>query len=206
MHSASRYDPTIVAPTHSDPSKRPISTHFLSCPTTALSTTCSTTSGIVTDPITISSTPAPPPAAKRRYGTKSRASTLNGGRGGRSSDGNTTLMRLPPWPSGTRCSGAAGRLVDRERVPVLRQREQFVVGAVGDHAPTRQQHDTIGEADRLDAVGDDQRRPPRHRVHEPAPDRGFGGRVDRAHRVVEHEHTRVAQDRPRDREALPLPA
>ena len=69
-----------------------------------------------------------------------------------------------------------------------------------------EEHHTLGERDRLDAVGDDHGGAAFHRLHQPAADRRLGGRVDGAHRVVEHEHARVAQDGSSDGEALALTA
>ena len=85
-------------------------------------------------------------------------------------------------------------------------REQLVVRSVRDDAAAVEEDDAVGQADRLDTVRDHERGAAAHRFDEAAPDRGLGRRVDGAHRVVEDQHARVAQDRTGDREPLPLAA
>ena len=66
--------------------------------------------------------------------------------------------------------------------------------------------DLVGERDRREAVGDDERRAPRHRLVERELDLALGGGVDRGGRVVEDQHARVGEQRARDREPLALAA
>ena len=62
----------------------------------------------------------------------------------------------------------------------------------------------IGEANRREAVGDDQCRPISHQFDERVVDPLFDLDVDRAGRVVEDEDRRVEEQCPRDREPLSL--
>jgi hypothetical protein len=68
----------------------------------------------------------------------------------------------------------------------------------------RSAHDLVGEGDRRQAVGDDDRRPVAHHLAEARPDARFRRRVDGGGRVVEDEDARVDQERSRDRDALAL--
>ena len=73
--------------------------------------------------------------------------------------------------------------------------------------PAVLEHDhLVGELDRREAVGDDDRRPALHHLGQPLADAGLGGRVHRRGRVVEDEDPRVDEDRARDREPLALTA
>ena len=74
-----------------------------------------------------------------------------------------------PRPSGS-TAGAQRLLVVRLREDLCVERragEKLGVGAVGDDPPLVQQHDAIGQADGREAVGDDERRPPRIRCAVP---------------------------------------
>ena len=66
--------------------------------------------------------------------------------------------------------------------------------------------DLVGERDRREAVGDDQRRPAAHHLAQAGADAGLGRRVDRGGRVVEDEDARVDGEGARDRDPLPLSA
>ena len=66
--------------------------------------------------------------------------------------------------------------------------------------------DLVGERDRREPVGDDDRRPAAHRLGEPGADPRLGRRVDGGGRVVEDQDARVDHERARDREPLPLAA
>ena len=84
--------------------------------------------------------------------------------------------------------------------------EQLVVVALGDDAPVVEHDDLVGEFDRREAVRDHERGAPGHRLGERDLDALLGRRVDRGGGVVEHEHARVGDERPRDRQTLALPA
>ena len=66
--------------------------------------------------------------------------------------------------------------------------------------------DLVGERDRREAVGDDDRRPAAHRLAQAVADLRLGRRVDRRGRVVEDQDARVDDERARDRDALALAA
>ena len=58
-------------------------------------------------------------------------------------------------------------------------------------APAVEHDELVGERDRREAVRDDQRRPPAHRLAQAEPDPRLGRRVDRRGRVVEDQDPRV---------------
>ena len=66
--------------------------------------------------------------------------------------------------------------------------------------------DLVGERDRREPVGDDERRAAPHRLAQARADPRLGGRVDRGGRVVEDQDARVDEERAGDREALALAA
>jgi len=72
------------------------------------------------------------------------------------------------------------------------------------HDPAAGQHrDPVGQLERGVAVRDDQRGPPV--AAQPGVDLRLDARVDGRRGVVEQQHARVGQQRPGDRDALPLP-
>ena len=80
-----------------------------------------------------------------------------------------------------------------------------VRAALGDLPVLQHQH-PVRPLHAADPVGDDEHRPfGHHRVHAPA-DQILGFGVNRGRRVVQHQHARVVQNGPRDRQPLPLPA
>ena len=66
--------------------------------------------------------------------------------------------------------------------------------------------DLVGEGDRREAVGDDDRRPAAHRLAQAVANPRFGGRVDGRRRVVEDQDAWVDDECAGDRESLPLTA
>ena len=84
--------------------------------------------------------------------------------------------------------------------------EQLGLRAARGDAAVVEHHHLVGERDRREAVGDDDRRPAAHRLAQALADRGLGGRVDRGGGVVEDQDARVDQQRAGDRDALPLAA
>jgi hypothetical protein len=67
-------------------------------------------------------------------------------------------------------------------------------------------HDLVGERDRRETVGDDDRGPAAHDLTQARPDLRLRRRVDGCGRVVEDEDPRIDEERPRDRDALTLTA
>ena len=84
--------------------------------------------------------------------------------------------------------------------------EQLVVVAVGDDPAVVEHDDLVGQRDRREAVGDHERRAPRHRLASASLISLLGRGVDRGGRVVEDQDARVGQQRARDRQALALAA
>ena len=84
--------------------------------------------------------------------------------------------------------------------------EQLGLRAARGDPPVVEDDDLVGERDRRQAVGDDDRRPAAHDLAQPGADPRLGRRVDRGGRVVEDEDARVDEQRPRDRDALALAA
>ena len=85
-------------------------------------------------------------------------------------------------------------------------RHQLVVGAVVGHPPVVEEHDPVGEVERGDAVGDDQRRASVEHLAQAGEDALLGGGVDRAGGVVEQQDPRVDQHRASQGDALTLAA
>ena len=83
---------------------------------------------------------------------------------------------------------------------------QLVRGAPRRDAPVLEHDDLVGERDRRQPVGDDQRRPAAHHLAQREPDPRLGRRVDRGGRVVEDEDARIDEERAGDREPLALAA
>ena len=83
---------------------------------------------------------------------------------------------------------------------------QLRVGSVGDDLPAVKQHDPVGEADRRQTMGDDQRCAALHQHPQPLVDRLLDLDVDSARGVVENQDRRVDEQRARDRNSLALPA
>ena len=75
-----------------------------------------------------------------------------------------------------------------------------------DDAPVVEHDDLVGERDRRQPVGDDDRRPVAHDLAQPGADLRLGRGVDGRGRVVEDEDARIDQERAGDRDPLPLPA
>ena len=80
------------------------------------------------------------------------------------------------------------------------------VGAVGDDPAAFEEHDTVGEADRREPVGDHERRAAGEQRAQRVVDLLLDLHVDGARGVVEHEHRRVGEQRAGDRDALALAA
>ena len=78
--------------------------------------------------------------------------------------------------------------------------------AVLDRVAVLHHDDAVGEAQRRPPVRDEDRRAVLHHLAQRRVDLLLDARVDRRCRVVEHQDPRVGEDRPRDRDALPLPA
>ena len=79
-------------------------------------------------------------------------------------------------------------------------------GPARDDASVVEHDDLVGERDRREAVGDDDRRPAAHRLAQAVADLRLGRRVDRGRRVVEDQDARVDDQRAGDRDPLALAA
>ena len=75
-----------------------------------------------------------------------------------------------------------------------------------DDAAVFENQDHVGLPDGREPVGDDEGRPPLHELGEALLDRGLVLAVEGGGRLVQDQDARVGQDRPRDRDALPLAA
>ena len=84
--------------------------------------------------------------------------------------------------------------------------EQLVVLPCGGDRAVLEHDDLVGQRDRRQAVGDDERRAARHHLAQRELDLLLGRGVDRRGRVVEDQDARVGQQRARDRDALALAA
>ena len=84
--------------------------------------------------------------------------------------------------------------------------EQLIVAAALDDLTVVEHDDLVRVANRREPVRDRDRRAALREALELGLDRRLGLRVERARRLVEHQHRRVAQDRPRDRHPLLLSA
>ena len=84
--------------------------------------------------------------------------------------------------------------------------EQLVVRAARDELAVLEHDDLVGQRDRRQAVGDDERRPAGHHLAQRDLDLLLGRRVDRRRRVVEDEDPRVGEQRAGDRDPLALAA
>ena len=102
-----------------------------------------------------------------------------------------------PW-----ALGVAG---DERGVAAARGEQLLVRADLGDAAAV-EHDDLVGVADGREPVGDRDRRPALGQPLERLLDGALGLRVERGRRLVEDEDRRVAQDRPRDRDPLPLAA
>ena len=78
--------------------------------------------------------------------------------------------------------------------------------AVVEQAAALEHGDLVGERDRRQAVGDDERRAARHDLLQRALDLLLGRRVDGRGGVVEDQDARVGEQRAGDRDALALAA
>ena len=78
------------------------------------------------------------------------------------------------------------------------------MGPLGDQVAVVEHHDLVGQGDRREPVRDHERRATRHRLGQGHLDALLGGGVHRGGGVVEHQHPRVRQQRPRDRQPLAL--
>ncbi len=85
-------------------------------------------------------------------------------------------------------------------------RQKLRVGALGDDPTAFDHRDAVGEADRRQAVSDDERRAVGHELAERLVDLLLDLHVDGRRRVVEHEDRRVHHEGAGDGEALALPA
>ena len=83
---------------------------------------------------------------------------------------------------------------------------QLLVRALLHDPPVFHDDDEVRPAERAQAVGDDEGRAPGDGAVERLEDLVLGLAVDRRRRVVEQQDRGLEQDRPRDRQALPLPA
>ena len=81
---------------------------------------------------------------------------------------------------------------------------QFVVRAIGGDATIVEHDDAIGEGNRREAVGDDQRRPTLHDLLERAANAALRGGIDGGRGVVEDQDARIEQQRAGNRDALAL--
>ena len=84
--------------------------------------------------------------------------------------------------------------------------QQLGVRPLGDQVAVVEHHDLVGQGDRREPVRDHEGRATRHRLGEGQLDALLGGGVHRGGGVVEHQHPRVRQQRPRDRQPLALSA
>ncbi len=113
-----------------------------------------------------------------------------------------------PLPGGSRDAGGAldaGELLDavadgdllvlgktRQQLPVQpAPPQQLVVGADIDDTPFVKDGDPVGEVERRAAVGDEERRAPRHDPPEGVVDPLLDGGVDGTRRIVEDEDPRL---------------
>jgi hypothetical protein len=80
------------------------------------------------------------------------------------------------------------------------------VGVAGADAPVLEEEHLVGEGDRARAVGHDHHGGGHRRLREPVEDLGLHAGVDRGRGVVEHEQAGAADQRPRERDPLPLAA
>ncbi len=105
------------------------------------------------------------------------------------------LPGLRDRPAGWRgCRGRRGSI------------EQLVVGAAR-HQPAALQHqDDVGGAHGRDAMGDHERRAAVHQSPQRGANQPLGGDVDGRGELVQDQHSRVEQQRARDRHALLLAA
>jgi len=81
---------------------------------------------------------------------------------------------------------------------------QFVVSAILDKAPMIKSEDAVGEANRGQAVGDDENRAPCHDLLHILLDDTFAFVVERACRLIENEYVRRGYERARNGDTLPL--
>ena len=84
--------------------------------------------------------------------------------------------------------------------------EELRVPPALDDAPAFQHEDPVGADDARQPVGEDQGRAAGHEPVERRLDDGLALRVDRREGLVEDQHRRIAQQGPRDRDALALAA
>ena len=103
--------------------------------------------------------------------------------------------------------GDAGAVSQAARVGVAAGvGDEVVVRARLDDPAVVEHRDPVGAADRREPVGDGDRRAAAAELVERALHGALGRGVERAGRLVEHEHARVAQQRAGDRDALALAA
>ena len=79
-------------------------------------------------------------------------------------------------------------------------------GCRGRRSAVVEDDDLVGQRDGREAVGDDERGPPGHRLAQPRFDLRLGGRVDRGGGVVEDQDARIGEQGAGDRHPLALPA
>ena len=84
--------------------------------------------------------------------------------------------------------------------------DQFVVGAGVDNPALVHDHDPIGQGQRRQAVGDDDRGPVTRKLFQHLVDQLLALQIDLAGRFVQDQNRRIAQDGPGQRDALALSA
>ena len=97
-------------------------------------------------------------------------------------------------------------LLSEERGEHAAVREQLVRRARLDDPPVVEHDGAVGDLDGREPLGRDQHRAARERGAEVLDEVALGLRVDGRHRVVEHDHARPRDERPRERDPLALPA
>ena len=98
-------------------------------------------------------------------------------------------------------------LGDRGQAPIaLVSGQQFAMGAPGGDDAALEHGHLVGGGDRGRAVADHERGPVRRRAPQRGQQRRLGAGVEVAGDVVERQHPRLDQQRPRDRHALALAA
>jgi hypothetical protein len=96
---------------------------------------------------------------------------------------------------------------DREQLAEQRAPgDELGLRADVDHPSLVEDGDPVGQRQRGAPVGDEQGGAALRERAQRVVDGGFGGGVDRGRGVVEHQHPRVGEHRPGQRDPLPLPA
>ena len=95
--------------------------------------------------------------------------------------------------------------IKRHEVREPRVMVHLLQGAVGGHHTAFHQADAVGELQGGMPVGDHEDGDIGQFLADRAEDAVLGGGIDRGGRIIEHEHPRPRQERPGQRDALPLP-